>query len=184
MLVSFLRTGERRYGVTLQRHGHAPQSFDPAPGFDPFIPHDLIHYLVEAELRLDAGVFGRAADGGGTFILREATTPRALARQRRKQQRKERSLQHDDAQRAQQMATSERLAAVCDLLWRRRHGQTPDHGRRPSEIAAGDDQAAVLRVVDHLDRLAPRWNTLPVGGALVFTWPSVEASVALPREAD
>jgi len=47
-----------------------PRLTNSAPGFHEYIPRDLVHYLVEAELRLVAGVFGRAAH--------VATPPRQL----------------------------------------------------------------------------------------------------------
>ena len=52
----FRRTGERRYAVAVQLPGYPTQALDQAPGFDPDIPHDLVHYLVEAELGLESGV--------------------------------------------------------------------------------------------------------------------------------
>lgn len=61
MQVIFRRIGERRYAVIVEVPGEAAQTMSPAPGFDQHIPHDLVHYVVEAELGLEAGVFGRAA---------------------------------------------------------------------------------------------------------------------------
>ena len=46
MDVIFRRTGERRYAVVLSIAVLAPQVMDPAPGFDPHIPPDLVHYVV------------------------------------------------------------------------------------------------------------------------------------------
>jgi hypothetical protein len=98
MRVIFRRTGERRYAVIVEVPGQAPQTMSPAPGFDEHIPHDLVHYVVEAELRLDAGVFGRAARGGGTFYnAASAPSPREQARARRKQARREQALRRDAA---------------------------------------------------------------------------------------
>ena len=83
MRVIFKRTGARRYAVILSRPGRAEQRLEPAPGYDDDIPHDLVHYVVEAELRLADGVFGRAAKGGGTFVaVTDGTlSARELARQ-------------------------------------------------------------------------------------------------------
>lgn len=177
MDVSFRRTGERRYAVVVAIAGEPPQVMDPAPGFDDRIPHDLVHYVVEAELGLTSGVFGRAAGGGGTFlaVARDDRSPRERARERRKQLRREASLRNADESRQHDMATSERLAAICDLAWRRRHGQRPDASRSAPDDGrlSPDDAQRVARVVDRLDELAPRWNQLSVGAELVFTWPSV-----------
>lgn len=77
MEVIFRRTGARQYAVIVAAPGRAPQTMAPAPGFDEHIPHDLVHYVVEAELGLQSGVFGRAAAGGGTFYA--ASSPQASA---------------------------------------------------------------------------------------------------------
>lgn len=177
MLVSFCRTGERRYAVVIDVPGREAQTMNPAPGFDVSIPHDLVHYVVEAELGLSAGVYGRAAAGGGTFYAAaEPVDARARARARRKQARRERTLDRDD-ERDEQLKTSERLAALCDLAWRRRHGQRPAPGLSPvTAPISEDDRARVARVVARLDRLAPLWEQLPIDGRLSFEWPRLEPS--------
>jgi hypothetical protein len=174
MDVTFRRTGERRYAVIVAVPGKPLQALDPAPGYDHDIPHDLVHYVVEAELSLKSGVFGRAARGGGTFIQAEADpqSPRERARQRRKQARRERSL--DETDETQEMAVSERLAGLCDLAWRRRRGQRPDPARwHVAAPLSTEDAPRVARVVARLDELARAWGSLPVGGELRFEWPSV-----------
>lgn len=179
MQVSFKRTGERRYAVVVSHAGRVAQAIEPAPGYDDDIPHDLVHYIVEAELRLTSGVFGRASRGGGTFIAGTdaGTSARDRARQRRKQLRKEASFSERDRVGANEMATSERLAAACDLAWRRRHGQRPDHLRKAPEVAqVGPEAQRIARVLDRLDLLAPLWRALPVDGELVFEWPNVSPS--------
>lgn len=180
MRVIFKRTGARRYAVILSEPGRAVQRLEPAPGYDDDIPHDLVHYVVEAELRLADGVFGRAAKGGGTFVPTGDGTlgARELARERRKQRRREAGLGQRDAVRSQEMATSERLAAVCDVMWRRRHGQPPDRLRRAPEVLSAEDAPRVARVLARLDELAPLWRGLAQGGELVFEWPEAHPVLA------
>ena len=175
MDVSFKRTGERRYAVIVVIPGRNTQAMDPAPGYDDDIPHDLVHYIVEAELRLFTGVFGRAAQGAGTFIARDGhhASPRERARLRRKQQRREEGYRARDGS-AHEMATSERLAALSDVAFRRSRGQRPDPRRAAPAAASAEDAAKIERVVKRLDVLAPLWRALPIGGELVFEWPSVE----------
>lgn len=172
MDVAFKRTGTRRYAVVVRVGGQPPATMDPAPGYDDDIPHDLVHYVVEAELGLTNGVYGRAARGGGTFrtILEHATNPRERLRKQRKQQRRERGLQKQDATHDAEMSKSERLAGVCDLAWRRKHGQRPDPSRSPPE-ALREDAAEVTRIVQRLDALAPLWRGLGLEQELVFAWP-------------
>jgi hypothetical protein len=52
MQVEFHRTGERRYAAVINRDGLPPLRMDCAPGYDSLLPHDLLHFLVEKELRL------------------------------------------------------------------------------------------------------------------------------------
>jgi hypothetical protein len=173
MIVSFKRTGERRYAVIVSLPGESPQVMDPAPGYDDDIPHDLVHYVVEAALGLDSGVYGRAAKGGGTFVGRDAAglNARERTRQRRKQHKREGSLRARDDAGARDMATSERLAALCDVAWRRKHGQQPDALRKAPEPSLETDAANVARVLARLDPLAKRWRALAIGEALSFAWP-------------
>jgi hypothetical protein len=182
MDVCFKRTGARRYAVVVTQRDARPQVMDPAPGYDDDIPHDLVHYVVEAELGLMNGVFGRAAQGGGSFI---GTAPQGLgrrerARLRRKQAKREKALRSQDGERGE-MASSERLAALCDVAWRKRHGQRPDPLRSAPATAPPQDVARIERVLARLDELAPLWRALPVGGALVFVWPSASAEAQHAR---
>ena len=175
MRVIFRRTGERGYAVVVEVPGRPAQTMSPAPGFDEHIPHDLVHYVVEAELRLDAGVFGRAARGGGTFYpAASAPSPRTQARARRKQARREQALRREPTN-EEQLATSERIAYLSDLAWRRRHGQRPDPAfwQTVAPISAAD-AVRVERVVSRLERLAPAWRQLQPGDQLTFEWPSLE----------
>ena len=174
MRVAFQRTGERCYAVVVEVPGQAAQTMNPAPGFDEHIPHDLVHYVVEAALGLEGGVFGRAARGGGTFYAAKTTTnSREQARRRRKQARREQGLRRERAN-EEQLETSERVAYLSDIAWRRRHGQRPDLSFAPpgSPISALD-AARIQRVVPLLDELAPQWNQLAAGGELAFTWPEL-----------
>lgn len=173
MEVRFKRTGARRYAVIVVVPGQPEQAMDPAPGYDDDIPHDLVHYVVEAELGLGSGVYGRAAQGGGTFIraARAEDGKRARARQRRKQHKRESALKAQDGE--GEMALSERLAALSDVAWRRQHGQRADPLRKPPALASSEDAERVARVVVRLDALAALWRGLPVGDALTFVWPRV-----------
>lgn len=173
MDVRFRRTGKRRYAVLVSLAGAPPRTMDPAPGYDDDIPHDIVHYVVEAELRLANGVYGRAARGAGTFIpMADPSIPaRERARQQRQQQRRERAFGARDALHGADMEQSERLAGLCDVAWRRKHGQRPDLSRS-APVPRAEDAAAIERVVARLDAIAPLWRALPVGGELVFRWPA------------
>ncbi|WP_018656250.1 hypothetical protein [Actinomadura flavalba] len=189
MQVTFARTGWRRYATIVAVPGRPERLMNPAPGYDPDIPHDLVHYVVEAELRLTGGVYGRAAAGGGSFHDAGGGDARERRRAERRRRRKEDALRRDDHGTGDSdMARSERLAALCDVVWRRRHGQVPPHARaaallEPGSAALADpgelpgaERAAVERIVARLDELAPRWGALEPGQALTFAWPDLAAA--------
>jgi hypothetical protein len=183
MRVAFKRTGAQRYAVIISAEGTPTRAADPAPGYDDDIPHDLVHYVVEAELGLDNGVYGRAARGAGTFIMagERDSTPRQRARAQRKQARREHALREGRGRPAAEMATSERIAALSDVAWRRKSGQQPDPLRCAPPLLAGD-AIWVERVVARLDALARLWRALPVGQELVFEWPQLEGRVEAARQ--
>jgi hypothetical protein len=175
MDVVFTRTGERRYGVTVTAPGLPPRGQNPAPGYDDHIPHDLVHYIVEAELKLAAGLYGRAAEGGGSFLLLGDMPGR---RERRRTQRKVRQradhLRRQDHAGSNDMEQSERLAALCDSEWRRRHAAAKGIERPPWVVPpeiTDEDRQVIERVVARLDEVAARWSALDVGDSLTFTWP-------------
>lgn len=178
MHVSFKRTGVKRYAVTVTVSGEPERALNPAPGYDDDIPHDLVHYVVEAELGLSNGVYGRAARGAGTFMATSDRdeSPRERARWQRKQRRREQGLQRNDSRQRAEMASSERLAAICDVAWRRKHGQRPDPLRSEPKCSA-EDLPLVEQVVARLDAIAPLWRSLPSDRELIFEWPKLEPTI-------
>lgn len=166
MKVTFKRTGERRYGVFVQRDRAPAMVMHPAPGYDEFLPHDLLHFVAEAEWGLDGAVFGRLAAGGdaGTFWPVEPALV-AKAMRRRKLARKPKS----------KGRRSEVLAGLLERAWKARHGK----GRLSEDW---DEQLAAARVtpdrleqvVASLDQLAERWHGLRIGESLTLEWPRPE----------
>jgi len=149
MEVTFRRTGERRYAVVAQPEGHPAVTMDPAPGFDPRLPHDLVHFAVEREHGIELGVFGQLAAGGNlrTFRRLDATPDRRLRRRGERLAREHLG----------ELARSERLAAEALRAW--------VGGPRPH----ADER--LERVCARLDELSARWRSLATGGELRLTWP-------------
>jgi len=155
MDVTFRRTGERRYAVVAEPEGHPAVTMDPAPGFDPRLPHDLVHYAVEREHGIELGVFGQLAAGGNlrTFRRLDATPDRRLRRRGERLAR-----EHFD-----ELARSEHLAAEALRAWVR--------GPRPH----ADER--LERVCARLDELSARWTELAIGEAITITWPATRRSL-------
>jgi hypothetical protein len=82
VIVTFTRTGERRYGVAVDPPGAPRLVMHPAPGYHERLPHDLVHLAVELEYGIAHGVFGQVAAGGtaGTFHRADGVADRALQR--------------------------------------------------------------------------------------------------------
>jgi hypothetical protein len=64
MQVTFTRTGPRTYGIAADRGGGSVVHMPTGPGFDPWLPHDLVHFVVERHVGIVHGVFGQLAAGG------------------------------------------------------------------------------------------------------------------------
>jgi hypothetical protein len=95
MSVTFLRTGEHRYAVRAAVADRGIVEMSPAPGYDPFMPHDLQHFIVERALGIERGIYGQLAAGGDarTFhAVPEQPGARATSRENRKRVRKGRQL--------------------------------------------------------------------------------------------
>jgi hypothetical protein len=163
VLVHFRKTGARRYGVLVEREGAPTLQMHPAPGFDEYLPHDLLHFVAEAEWGTDGGVFGQLAAGGdaGTFWPVEQELLAQWGRRRRMRSRGRKRGRR-----------SELIAGVLETAWKQRHSSAqlpPDWDERLVAARVGPDE--LERVLLSLDELARRWHRLHVGQSLALEWP-------------
>ncbi|KTE34045.1 MULTISPECIES: hypothetical protein [unclassified Sphingopyxis] len=186
MKVHFIRSGERRYSMRIERAGLPVLAMDPAPGFDPDVPHDMVHFVVEAVLGLKGGVFGQIAAGGtaGSFHV-EAAGGKVDAREQRRTVRKQvaRGKKLIEAQ-GREGELSELAAFLFDIAWR--SGHRPDSPEQRAALSEADRVRATLSpeeraaidaarpaVFAAFDRLAADWRALGTGEALVLEWPTL-----------
>jgi len=186
MEVQFRRTGERRYAVTIYRKHLPPVEMNPAPGYDPIMPHDLLHLVVESELGLRRGIFGQIAEGGdaGTFhpVSSEGQNRREAARRRRRTAKRGEKLLREGRG---ESALSETATYVCLYEWFARSAD-PERRKRAAEMAPqakhirnlqsqandhGLTKDFLSRVCARLDDLSARWTNLDIGQSLTVTWP-------------
>jgi hypothetical protein len=164
--VTFRKTGNGRYGVFVQRD-HAPALvMHPAPGFDEFLPHDLLHFVGEAEWGLDGAVFGQLAAGGdaGTFWPADQEL---LAKAMRRRKRRRRG--------SPRGRRSELIAAILERAWAAQHGRARLPSTWEDELAAARvDRRRLAAVVASLDELAERWHGLRIGESMTLEWPRPE----------
>ncbi|WP_316160024.1 hypothetical protein [Bradyrhizobium sp. SZCCHNRI20481] len=193
MTVSFVRTGERRYAVRATLGDGRTLEMSPAPGFDPWMPHDLQHFIVEKHLGIDGAVFGRLAAGGtaGTFhLVPHATSSRETARLRRRHEARDQRLMPE---RSEDYARSERATYVCWQDWLQQ-ADDPALRARGAEMAPSArsllagmsaEERAVYTPVrrdairQEFARLSRRWSALAVGESLSEPWS--EPAHLLPR---
>lgn len=188
MVVVFRRSGERRYAVYVKRPPYSDLEMNPAPGYDPLVPHDLMHLIVEAELGLTHGIYGQLCSGGdaGTFhaAANKRETSREIARLRRRVKTRGAKLLRsgkDDC------AQSERATYICWQAWLGRSGSASkkttaakmaQQAKEVRDVAADAELAALNagkldEICEHLDELSAYWSNLKVGQSMTVRWPDL-----------
>jgi hypothetical protein len=175
MEVTFTKAAGRRYVMTVVRERWPQLAPRQGPGYHDHVPHDAVHFLVEAEARLSSGVFGQIAAGRNNIFW--PADPRAQRRQARREAKRSSSA----AERAD-TARSEELASVCQPLWELRAG----HRRTPpswfSSLMPGTlDSPLIERILGRLEEFAVCWQALPAGGSITLSWP-LDGRLATRRE--
>jgi hypothetical protein len=183
MRVQFHRTAERRYSIVVLREGMDPLHMSSAPGFDPLMPHDLQHFVVEQELGIKLGIFGQLAAGGtaGTFHHQHSQHDRKTSRSRRSVRKRGRSLSaagHSDSMR------SERATYICWFNWLsasndpelvRRAANMADTARSilssmPDAERKTLSKAAIQRIKSRMDVISRQWAATAIGHTLELAW--------------
>ncbi len=185
MQIIFERTGPRHYAVEVRPIGAPVLRMDPAPGFDRWFPHDLQHLVVEEQLGLDNGIYGRLAKGGTASTFQPPRTDgrrdsRAEARQRRKLNRRNTVLATTEAN---DFAQSERATFI---VWQEWLISSDDRylrakGREMATVAQSrlalmdDDErstlvAALPRLRERIAEVTSQWSATAVGDSMAMTW--------------
>jgi hypothetical protein len=188
MILVFRRTGQRRYAVEVQRPGLPDLEMNPAPGYDPLMPHDMMHLVVEGQLGLTRGIYGQLAVGGnaGTFHLstKSDESSRKIARAGRRVRARGKNLLKDGRDECLQ---SERATYICWHEWLARSSSREQ--RKQSETMAqqatavrttagatelrGLNQRKLDEICKHLDQLSAHWSSLKVGESMAVAWPDL-----------
>ena len=198
MIVVFRRNGERRYSVEAQRPGLPPVEMNPAPGYDPLMPHDMMHLVVEAQLGLTHGIFGQLAAGGtaGTFHLLTSSSEgsRQTARASKRVSVRGRKLLkqgRDDcvqSERATYIAWQEWLSRSSSPVQRKlsavmaQQAREIRHTSNPRKLSTLN-QRKLDEICKHLDELSSHWSRLKVGESMAVHWPdlAITASASVVR---
>jgi hypothetical protein len=162
MQVVFTKGPGTSYDIAVHRETGAALAPRNGPGGHPYLPHDLVHLLVEREAGIGLGVYGRLAAGDNGLFWPADPAERAKAGRRRRTKRVRPS-----PEASADMARSEELAGIAVPVWEVRHG----HARElPAYVRAREIPPVVDRIVARFDDYAERWHALPVGGTLTVPW--------------
>jgi hypothetical protein len=165
MDVTFTKESGRRYLMTVVRERGPELAPRHGPGYHDYLPHDAVHFLVEAEASLTGGAFGRIAAGQSNMFW--PTDNRLLRHQKRREaKRKTSAAEHA------QMGRSEDLASFCAALWDLRAGHRDEPPLWVDRVPPEDQESRLTeRILARLDEFAARWHALPPGGSITLTWP-------------
>jgi hypothetical protein len=143
---------------------------NPAPGYDPLMPHDMMHLVVEAQLGLTRAIFGQLASGGsaGTFRLSldGDQSSRQITRTKKRMTTRGKNLLKDGRDECLQ---SERATHICLSEWRARSSKTMSQRVRDTTLS----QSKLDEICKHLDRLSSHWSRLSIGQSMAVAWPDL-----------
>jgi hypothetical protein len=126
MRVVFTKGPGTGYGIAVHREKWAVLAPRDGPGGHRYLPHDLVHFLVEAEAGIALGVYGRPAAGdNGMFWPADPAERVKAARRRTSKPAKSTPRARQDAGR------SEHLADVAVRVWEVRRGHAPETSSFP-----------------------------------------------------
>ncbi len=164
MEVTFTKLSGRRYEMNVVRERGPQLAPRQGPGYHDYLPHDAVHFLVEAEAGLSSGVFGQIAAGRNNLFT---TADPALRRHQARREAKHRPLGTSRAE----MARSESLASLCVPLWELRTGRRLELPEWRSRIDRDPRTSPVIQ------RILARLDSSP-GAGTVCPWAEAHPVVA------
>lgn len=178
MHITFTRTGERNYSMVVVRDDKVTLQ---VPSFDrpTWLPHDLAHYVVEFNLELQFGFWGRIASGArypGMSVLEGRQRPHATARSRtlirgaRQNGTESEVLVGLLTEMARQELETDQ-AAVQALLRQARQLDLPTGRSLQAE--------QVRQVCQRLRAMQQQWARLAVGQSIIVIWPDLISSTTI-----
>jgi len=191
--VVFEKIGVRRYAVSVHRPGLPVLRMDPAPGFDRYFPHDMQHLIVEEQLGLRDGIFGRLANGGTASTFRP-DDPDGIADDRARSRYRRRLRRRNDRLSAGGSPDFGRSERATFIVWQDWLGHCHDKELRAAgeEMAStalaildGMDSAertrlscALPRIRDRVDAVAREWVSLSLGESMCIPWTPMNVAVS------
>jgi hypothetical protein len=165
MRIIVTRVDARRYATVVERDDGVRLSV-PGYGFMHAMPHDLAHYVVEANLRLERGLWGSVAAGAklrGMQLLSGRQRPHAD--ERAKQVEKANTSFLNEAE--QLVACFE---ALVDQNVRSGTGQSKDAGVMLRRQKNKPTPTQIVEVCAVWRSMQKRWDALAIGEAIELDW--------------
>ncbi len=163
MDILFIHSEYRRVETVVTRQDGMRLSVPVFGRLDP-IPHDLAHYVIELELRLEDGFWGSVAAGAifeGMKILAGRQPPHATERSR-----------------AVLVAHRQGIVVaevLVDGVLRAVKGESLDDAPLPIDSplvrTRTDLKALIARLRPAMDTMCARWQAIPLGSTLRVVWP-------------
>ena len=127
---------------------------EPAPGYDPMLPHDVAHFIAESAIGLQGGVFGQLAAGGHASTF-HPVDPKNKTRAAKRGDRLA-AASRTDAE------LSEKVVYAAMRFWK---------GEDKEPAAVGKITAEqIRRIAAEYQSASAKWSKLPVGGEITFEW--------------
>jgi hypothetical protein len=161
MNVTFTKTAERRYRVSVEGAGVVSAAMDPAPGYDDRLPHDMAHFVVENELGVDGGVFGQLAQGGHARTFRP-TADDASGKVTRKVKRIARRGMRIAVANRKDANFSENVVWLACQTWNNQLFDLP--------TVAGVSSEDIRRICREFDAVSAVWSGLGIGESMTLQW--------------
>jgi hypothetical protein len=154
MKVTFTKTAEHRYRVSVEGPGVVSSWMEPAPGYDARLPHDMAHFVVENELGIDGGIFGQLAAGGHARTFHRTAEPR-------KNKVVKRGNRIAAANRSDAILSEKVVWLACGIWNSALSGASSVAG------VSGED---IKRVCHEFDAVSSVWSKLAVGESMTLIW--------------
>ncbi|CAN5484480.1 hypothetical protein BH10ACI2_BH10ACI2_11520 [soil metagenome] len=152
MKVTFTRTGERRYRVSVEGTGVIASYMEPAAGYDERLPHDLAHFVVENDLGIMGCIFGPLSNGGSGWAPLDETKKRKPG----KSGNPKKNLDQKEAE------MTERVIDIACHKWTGRKYT----GAMIKGVTTGD----IDRICGKFDDVSSVWSKLRVGESMTLEW--------------
>ena len=152
MKVTFTRTGEKRYRVSVEGAGVITSYMEPAAGYDSRLPHDLAHFVVENMFGIMGCIYGPLSKGGEGFTPADETKKRKPA----KIGNPAKKLNKKEAEMTERM-----IDIACHAWTGRQYTGAPVKGLSETDVA---------RICREFDAVSAIWSNLKVGGSMTLEW--------------